>query len=227
MSINDPNSVVAGYPDDFAPFGWITQGTPAVPEFYWNVVSNEQRWKFLCINLNAIVDYANQLNINIGINKNDIAQLQKDFETLKDGKFWDFYEKQITNWVNTNMPDIISRVIKFVYFGLTDDGYFCAYVPESWSDITFDTGAVFGRSDYGRLILKMQVDSPNAIDNTYSYSLAQSTELQQLIADLEVNAKRTDSAFDTLYTNLDKTVSAPQGNQQKTPKTLNKAEGNI
>lgn len=67
MSSNNPNSMVAGYPGDFAPFGWITQGTPAVPEFYWNVVSNEQRWKFLCVNLNAIVNFTN--NIVIEINK--------------------------------------------------------------------------------------------------------------------------------------------------------------
>lgn len=227
MPSDNSNSLVAGYPGDFAPFGWITQGNPAVPEFYWNVVSNEQRWKFLCVNLNAIVDYANQLNINIGISKNDIAQLQKDFENLKNGKFWDFYEHKIAAWINATMPDIIRQIIKLVYFGLTDDGYFCAYIPDSWNDITFDTGVVFGRSDYGRLVLKMQVDSPNAIDNTYSYSLAQSTKLQQLIADLEVNAKRTDSTFDTLYTNLDKVVAAPQGNQQKTPKPLGKAEGNI
>ena len=62
MSSNDPNSMVAGYPGDFAPFGWITQGNPAVPEFYWNVVSNEQRWKFLCINLNALSKYVNAIN---------------------------------------------------------------------------------------------------------------------------------------------------------------------
>ena len=26
-----------------------------------------------------------------------------------------------------------------VYFGLTDDGYFVAYIPEAWDDITFNT----------------------------------------------------------------------------------------
>lgn len=227
MSGNGTDPMVTGWPFTFAPFGWVTGGTPAVPEFYWNVVSNEQRWKFLCINLNALVHYANQLGVEIGINKTDIAKLQSDFEYLKDGKFWDFYEQQITNWINANMTAIIERVVKFVYFGLTDDGYFCAYVPDSWSDITFDTGAVYGRSDYGRLILKMRVDSPNAIDNTYSYSLAQSTSLQRLIADLEVNAKRTDSTFDTLYTNLDKTVAAPNGDERQTAKTLARDGENV
>lgn len=205
MSGNSGDAVVGCMP--FAPFGWITGATPAVPDFYWNVVSQEQRWKFLCCNLKALVEYANQLGVQINASAEDIDKLQEDFEALKDGKFWDFYEQQIQAWVAQNMPSIIKSAISTVYFGLTDDGYFCAYMPESWSEITFDTGAVYGRSDYGRLILKMQTDSPSSIDNTYSYSLSQPTSLSELIADLEVNAKRTDSVFDTVYTNLDQTVS--------------------
>lgn len=205
---------IASWPFTFALFGLITGATPNVPEFYWNVVSDEQRWKFLCVNLAALVDYANELGVQIGVNANDIAQLESEFEELKEGGYIDYYIQQIQAWIDANMQSIIERAIKFVYFGLTEDGYFCAYIPDSWDGITFDTGAVYGRSDYGRLILKMQVDSPNSIDNTYGYSLAQSTSLQQLIADLEVNTKRTDSAFDTLFTNLDSEVVAPRGDAQ-------------
>lgn len=205
---------IATWPFAFAPFGFITGATPNVPEFYWNVVSDEQRWKFLCVNLAALVDYANELGLQIGVNADDIAQLESEFEELKEGGYIDYYIQQIQAWIDANMQSIIERAIKFVYFGLTEDGHFCAYIPDSWDGITFDTGAVYGRSDYGRLILKMQVDSPNSIDNTYGYSLAQTSSLKQLIADLEVNAKRTDSTFDTLFTNLDSEVVAPLGDTQ-------------
>ena len=205
---------IAPWPFTFAPFGFITGATPNVPEFYWNVVSDEQRWKFLCVNLAALVDYANELGLQIDGNAQDIADLQKAMQDLKDGGLLDYYEKQIYDWIQDNMEALISASIKFVHFGLTKDGYFCAYIPKSWSELTFDTGAVYGRSDYGRLILKMQTDSPNSIDNTYGYSLAQTSSLKQLIADLEVNAKRTDSTFDTLFTNLDSEVVAPLGDTQ-------------
>ena len=49
---------------------------------------------------------------------------------------------------------------------MTDDGYFCAYVPDSWVDIEFDTGAVYGYYTYGRLILRYIVDGSGVIDNT-------------------------------------------------------------
>lgn len=83
MPSNDTNSMVAGYPGDFAPFGWITQGNPAVPEFYWNVVSNEQRWKFLCVNFDALSKYVNSINdiiTNLKIVTPDT--LQKNLNTV-------------------------------------------------------------------------------------------------------------------------------------------------
>lgn len=198
MSSISTNPLV-NWPFTFAPFGLITGATPNVPEFYWNVVSDEQRWKFLCVNLAALVDYANELGVQIGVNASDIAALASEFEKFKESGFLDYYETQITAWITENMPKLMSIAIKQVYFGLTDDGYFVAYVPESWSDIIFDTGAVYGRSDYGRLILRFNVDNADAIDNTYSYTAATS-DAKKFTADLEV-------LMATLFTDLDQAVS--------------------
>lgn len=189
------------------PYGSYTAYTPALPQFYWDVYSAEQRVKHICYEIDKIIAYANMLGVNINATHEDVAKLQELFQKFQDQGLAELYEKLLQQWVDDNMERIISRTVKFVYFGLTNDGYFCAYIPDSWDEITFDTGAVYGRSDYGRLILKMQTDSPNSIDNTYSYSLSQSSSLKQLIADLEVNSKRTDSTFDTLFTNLDQTIT--------------------
>lgn len=189
------------------PYGSYTAYTPALPQFYWDVYSAEQRVKHICYEIDKIIAYANMLGVNINATHEDVAKLQELFQKFQDQGLAELYEKLLQQWVDDNMERIISRAVKFVYFGLTNDGYFCAYIPDSWDEITFDTGAVYGRSDYGRLILKMQTDSPNSIDNTYSYSLSQSASLKQLIADLEVNSKRTDSTFDTLFTNLDQTIT--------------------
>lgn len=209
-----PNGAPNGAASPIPPFWGFSAFTPTIPKLYWNVKSQEQRILNLFDLLNKLVCYCDSMGLQIDVNAQDIADLQKAMQELKDGGLLDYYEKQIYQWIQDNMEALISASIKFVYFGLTEDGYFCAYIPESWSELTFDTGAVYGRSDYGRLILKMQTDSPNSIDNTYSYSLAQTTSLKQLIADLEVNAKRTDSTFDTLFTNLDSEVVVPWGDTQ-------------
>lgn len=213
---------------NLVPYSAFTVDTPALPAFYWDVYSSEQRIKAICLELDKLIEYADMLNVNLNATHDDVVKLEQELENLKNGGLLDYYEKQIYEWIQDNMEALISGAIKFVYFGLTNDGYFCAYIPKSWSEITFDTGAVYGRSDYGRLVLKMQVDSPNSIDNTYGYTLnAEPSSIEKLIADIELNAKRTDSTFDTLFTNLDKNAAAPHGNEQQTPITLEKDGENI
>lgn len=44
----------------------------------------------------------------------------------------------IETWLNENMPRYIASVAKFVWFGLSGD-YFVAVIPDSWSDVKFDS----------------------------------------------------------------------------------------
>lgn len=76
--------------------------------------------------------------------------LQAEFDKL--------YAEKIREWLAANMPEImgdaVTEAIKTVFFGLTPDGYFCAYVPKNWADyIEFDTSATYGSKEYGCLIL--------------------------------------------------------------------------
>ena len=191
-------------------FGWVARWmgfrdyVPTVPQLYWNVDGNEQRYHLLCKQLHKLICYADMLGQKINLDHTAVEELEKQFEKFIESGFEDYYAEQIEKWVNDHLLDLYRLLVKQVFFGLTDDGHFCAYIPDSWADIQFDTGAVFGRTDYGRLILRFSADG--AINNTYSYSLAQDTPLESLIADLEVTAKRGDAAFDTLFTNLDQEV---------------------
>ena len=195
-------------PSMIAPFWGWTDFTPALPDFYWDVYSAEERIKKLCLELHKLCDYANMLGENINIDHELIQELQDAFTQFMESGFDDYYKAQLTAWLDSHMQEIIKSIIGHVFFGLTNDGYFCAYIPDGWQDIIFDTGMVFNRSDYGRLILKMNVDSPNAIDNTYSYTLnAQPNSIEQLIRDLEVTTRRGDASYETLFTNMNEVVS--------------------
>lgn len=73
----------------------------------------------------------------------------------------DIVKKWIDNFddnANAIMTEIITRYIAtMVFFGITDDGYFVAYIPESWDDITFYTTEldIFLpiEPEYGHLVL--------------------------------------------------------------------------
>lgn len=55
------------------------------------------------------------------------------------------------------MEALISKAIKNVWFGLNQDGYFVAYIPESWRAIMFATTGydttVPTQLEYGHLVL--------------------------------------------------------------------------
>jgi hypothetical protein len=184
---------------------------PVVPKLYYDALSPEQRIKKLCEELHRLCEYANLLGENINLDHKTIEELQAQFQKFIDGEYSEYYENVIYDWIQANFAELMSKGIKQVFFGLTDDGYFCAYVPESWSEIIFDTGMVYGRSDYGRLILKFEPDpaAHGVIDNTYSnYTLnAKQQTIQQLIADLEAIGRRGDVTYNAMFTNLDEVVS--------------------
>lgn len=76
--------------------------------------------------------------------------VQQEIEDLKNGKY-------------TSLQKIIENAIKSVYFGITQAGYFVAYIPDNWSDIVFGTTGLdveISGYDYGHLVLAMNVENP-------------------------------------------------------------------
>lgn len=188
--------------------GWVarwmgfTDYAPTVPQLYWNVDGNEQRYHLLCKQLHKLVCYADMLGQKIDLDHAAIDELEKQFEKFMESGFDDYYKAQIEAWIEAHMPDIIGKYVRMVFFGLTLDGYFVAYIPEGtgWDDIVFDTGAVYGSDEYGRLILNYAVDGePQPVDQGSEPSRDDFEQLQQLIAALDGRVTHNES---TLYTGM-------------------------
>ena len=171
-----------------------------IPEIYWNIVSSEQRYKFLRKHLCMLVEYSNVLADGINVNSKAIEALAKELADLKDPDTWDERIKPlIDKWIDEHLRYIFETVAKQVFFGLTYQegdpvysGHFVAYVPDSWQEIEFDTGMVYGEYDYGRLILRYNADGSGVIDNTGRYD---ETMAENLLHRVETMEK-------TLYTAL-------------------------
>lgn len=148
------------------PFSAFNFTTGSLPSFYWDVYSSEQRLKHMCYELCKLSEYSDYLADSINQDHKLIEQLQSDFTDFKEHGFDDYYREQIQAFIDSNMERIIGNSMRMIFFGLTMDGYFVAYIPDSWRDISFDTGAVYGTQDYGRLILRYDVDSPHWVDQT-------------------------------------------------------------
>ena len=148
------------------PYASFTNFTPTLPQFYWDVYSAEQRIKQICCEIDKLVNYADSIGVKLNVTHEDVEELKSLFKDFTEHGFDKYYSEQIEKWFRENALDIYKLTAKQVFFGITTDGYFCAYVPDSWSEIQFDTGAVYGKETYGRLILRYDASGSGVIDNT-------------------------------------------------------------
>lgn len=122
--------------------------------------------------------YTNLNDLNLDYVLKSLRSLFEDVEGLKDWResheeeyeqLKDLYDQVMTGnfpptivnafkeWMRVNAADLVGAMVKNVFFGLTDSGYFVAYIPESWEDITFNTTEydieVALMPEYGHLVL--------------------------------------------------------------------------
>lgn len=147
---------------NFIPFYAVWNYTPEIPNFYYNAKSQEQIVKYLCTEYDKLVHYCDMLSGNENETRDAVNKLTEIFKKFQESGFDDYYRQQIEQWVRDNMREIIGQAMHMVYFGLTDDGYFVAYIPETWSQIMFDTEANYASDNYGHLILSFNVEPLNS-----------------------------------------------------------------
>lgn len=140
-------------PAPLAPFGCWPH-TMAIPQFYWDAESAEQRVKYLCMLYDKLMAYVDALKDSVNVDSEAIAELQEAFQKFMDSGFDDYYAEQVAMWIAANLQKIIDAMtVSTVYFGLTDDGYFTACYPLSWKTVRFDTIADYSSDYYGCLVL--------------------------------------------------------------------------
>lgn len=79
------------------------------------------------------------------------------YDDIMSGDFPEAVTDSFKKWIRDNLVDLVGELVKQVYFGLTPDGYFVAYIPESWDDIRFNTTEydifIPGFDSFGHLVL--------------------------------------------------------------------------
>ena len=84
-----------------------------------------------------------------------IEEILRLYQDILNGNFPDTMKESLFEWVTKYTEEIIGKAIKIVTFGIEND-YFVAYIPDSWTDITFGTTGLDdfpAGYDYGHLTL--------------------------------------------------------------------------
>lgn len=113
---------------------------------------------------NVVNDVINKVNLLIQSNKeltikyadvlNELDKLNKKlddflngYEIPTDSIRWEQLNTNVKEKLLQMIEQTIPQIAKFVWFGLNEDGYFVAYIPNNWTDINFSS------SSEGELIL--------------------------------------------------------------------------
>lgn len=70
-----------------------------------------------------------------------VKELEDFKKALEDGNLPQGVRDGLFTWATLNMPALIAETIKSVFFTL-ENGYFVAYIPDSWDEITFGTSGL-------------------------------------------------------------------------------------
>jgi len=86
---------------DINQFPWITEYTPVIPKIYWDVYSQEERYKWLCLEYDKIMHYlADTIKY---INDNE-GKYDNDIDTLYD----------LTKKLGASLDNVIAQLDKIV-----------------------------------------------------------------------------------------------------------------
>ena len=88
--------------------------------------------------------------------KEEYQQLKALYDSLMAGQFPPEIVNAFNRWARANMPDLVKEMILSVWFGINDEGYFVAFIPDSWAEIIFNTTGLditIPGVDYGHLTL--------------------------------------------------------------------------
>ena len=111
---------------------------------------------YLLNNLGGLLKHVKTIDGWISTHEREYQQLKKLVDDLNSGNWSPAFINTLIKWYKDNIVDIIGEMVKQVFFGITDDGYFIAYIPESWNDIVFGTTGLDDFPvgiDYGHLTL--------------------------------------------------------------------------
>lgn len=144
---------------DVAPFRCYVQ--MVLPAVYGDELSYYEVLAKVTEKLNEVIENLNKQGQNVNDLmafyiqlKARVDALENEVDAIKNGEYVHLYLDSIVNWIDANLQQLVSRIVKFVCFGLSDDGYFTAYIPATWAFLSFDTVATYDDPDYGKLIIQ-------------------------------------------------------------------------
>lgn len=110
--------------------------------------------------VNSYGEAIEALNTWIAENEPKLNDFEALYNMMMAGNLPPGVQEGINKWMQIHALDIVGQLVKMVFFGITNDGYFVAYIPEGWDDIIFNTTGydiAVPDIDFGHLTLSFEI----------------------------------------------------------------------
>lgn len=69
----------------------------------------------------------------------ELQNLYDIIDKIRNGEYLDLYLDAIKAYIDQNLQQFVADIVKYVSFGISDDGYFVANIPDTWDFLSFET----------------------------------------------------------------------------------------
>lgn len=118
---------------------------------------NDLNLDWIISHFKEFIDQIASLNDWRAEHEQEYEQLKQFCDNIAAGNFPESMYEAMRQWFLNNAFDLVGSMVKHVYFGLNDAGYFIVTIPQNWRDLIFNTTGldinVALQPEYGHLTI--------------------------------------------------------------------------
>ena len=94
---------------------------------------------WLLKNYKDLLNSLQQLDSWVETHQHEYEELKEFMDQIEAGILPDAVYNKLRQWFFDNAFDLVGEMVKHVYFGLNDSGYFIVTIPQQWKELIFNT----------------------------------------------------------------------------------------
>ena len=101
--------------------------------------------------LNELITKDNEVGEVLGVTVEQVEQMQKLLEEIRNGKYADLYIDQLASYIDKNLAQIVARIVYYVFPCFYWDGdswRFSMVIPSGWDWLRFSFPAVETENEF-------------------------------------------------------------------------------
>ena len=100
---------------------------------------NDLNLDWIIKHFKEFIDEIADLNSWRQTHEQEYAELKAFMDRLNRGELPAAMYEEMWRWFHDNAFGLVGEMVKHVYFGLNDAGYFVVNIPQQWRDLIFNT----------------------------------------------------------------------------------------